>query len=139
MPQEYPFVHSSLVHHCKAVNSRATVMCPSEKPRGGSLSALKALVIYTACLTSSVVIAQDHCNTVCESIRGQLSSTDACAKARKILPRPKIGRICQVETRGNKCCIGVAKQWKFEIASNTVCHGFVIASHVRCTVRYKWC
>lgn len=39
---------------------------------------------------------EDQCRVACDLIRSDMSSADACAKARKNMPRPKIGRICEV-------------------------------------------
>lgn len=38
----------------------------------------------------------DQCEVVCHAIKSEISSAEACTKARKSLPRPKIGRVCQV-------------------------------------------
>lgn len=42
------------------------------------------------------VPAAHQCSSTCELIKGEISSSEACAKSRKSLPRPKIGRVCQV-------------------------------------------
>lgn len=54
-----------------------------------------ALLLYTVCAVH-LVAGDDQCGLACESIRTELSSSEACAKARKSLPRPKIGHLCQV-------------------------------------------
>lgn len=57
--------------------------------------AVLALCVGRA-LPSGAAAGGDQCNVVCDTIKSETSSSEACAKARKSLPRPKIGRICQV-------------------------------------------
>lgn len=44
---------------------------------------------------SGAAAGGDQCDVVCGAIKSEVSSSEACAKARKSLPRPKIGHICQ--------------------------------------------
>lgn len=56
---------------------------------------------------SGAAAGGDQCDVVCGAIKSEVSSSEACAKARKSLPRPKIGHICQVGSRGAWCSTAV--------------------------------
>lgn len=60
---------------------------------------------------SGAATGGDQCDVVCGAIKSEVSSSEACAKARKSLPRPKIGHICQVcsASRRSRISIGEGK------------------------------
>lgn len=57
-----------------------------------------AWVIFALCLRSALCAdsGKDFCSAVCALIKADLYSSDSCAKARRSLPRPTIGLVCQV-------------------------------------------
>lgn len=76
----------SQVHRCVRANmARRSRKAPT----------LAALVLFTGCVLR-LVVGDEQCNVACASIKAETSSSEACSKARKSLPRPKIGRVCQV-------------------------------------------
>ncbi|CAN0441782.1 unnamed protein product [Ectocarpus sp. 12 AP-2014] len=62
---------------------------------GRLLPRISSWVALTLCADGIVRSAGDQCSTICDLIKAEVSSSEACAKSRKSLPRPKIGRVCQ--------------------------------------------
>ncbi|CAB1106328.1 unnamed protein product [Ectocarpus sp. CCAP 1310/34] len=62
---------------------------------GRLLPRISSWAALTLCADGIVRSAGDQCSTICDLIKAEVSSSEACAKSRKSLPRPKIGRVCQ--------------------------------------------
>lgn len=63
----------------------------------GFLPKASTWVTLALCTECALRSAGDLCRAVCDTARVEISSSEACAKSRKSLPRPKIGRVCQVK------------------------------------------
>ncbi|CBJ31436.1 hypothetical protein Esi_0256_0004 [Ectocarpus siliculosus] len=62
---------------------------------GRLLPRISSWAALTLCADGIVRSAGDQCSTICDLIKAEVSSSEACAKSRRSLPRPKIGRVCQ--------------------------------------------